>query len=84
MPITTVQRTLLDVAAAVTADELHDMLAAAMRLGWYSRPRLEDVIGRSNGHPGTGKLTRAIGAAGADAQPLRAALPCAGARSRAP
>jgi uncharacterized protein DUF559 len=60
MPITSVERTLLDVAGTADADELQDILATARRLGRYSRRRLEDVIARCNGHPGTGALRRAI------------------------
>jgi very-short-patch-repair endonuclease len=62
IPITTVERTLLDIAATAAADDLADALATARRLGRLHRRRLEDVIARCSGHPGSGALTRAIAA----------------------
>jgi hypothetical protein len=52
MPITTVARTLLDLAASVREDRLERALAQAMHLDLYDHRAITDVIGRSNGHRG--------------------------------
>ena len=60
IPITTVPRTLLDLAAAVTPDRLERAIAQAERLQRYDHTTIENVIARSNGHHGVGALTAAI------------------------
>lgn len=53
IPITTVHRTLLDLAATVRDDQLENALAQAMHLQLYDQRAIDDVIARSNGHRGT-------------------------------
>jgi hypothetical protein len=56
IPITTVHRTLLDLAATVRDDQLERALAQAMYLQLYDQRAIDDVIARSNGHRGTSVL----------------------------
>jgi hypothetical protein len=60
IPVTTVARTLLDLAATIRTDRLERALAQAQRLQLYDHAAITDVIARSNGHRGTGALARAI------------------------
>jgi very-short-patch-repair endonuclease/predicted transcriptional regulator of viral defense system len=60
IPITTVHRTLLDIAAQVPAHHLERALAQAERLQLYDHTAIEEAAARANGHRGTGILTRAI------------------------
>jgi hypothetical protein len=60
IPITTIHRTLLDIAAAVPAHHLERALAQAERLQLYDHTAIHEAIARSNGHRGTGVLTQAI------------------------
>jgi hypothetical protein len=59
IPITSVSRTLLDLAATVRSTELERALAQAERLRVYDHRAITDVIARCNGHRGTSILTRA-------------------------
>jgi very-short-patch-repair endonuclease len=59
IPITSVARTLLDLAATVRSDRLERALAQAERLRLYDHTALADVLSRSNGHRGRAALTRA-------------------------
>jgi hypothetical protein len=59
IPITTVHRTLLDLAASTRADQLERALAQTMHLQLYDQRAIDDVIARSNGHRGTKVLARA-------------------------
>jgi Protein of unknown function (DUF559)/Transcriptional regulator, AbiEi antitoxin len=59
MPITSVARTLLDLAATVRSDRLERALAQAERLQLYDHAAIADVLSRSNGHRGRAVLTRA-------------------------
>jgi hypothetical protein len=59
IPITTVPRTLLDLAATVKPHRLERALAQAERLRLHDHRAIEDVIARSNGHRGTGALAKA-------------------------
>ena len=59
IPITTVARTLLDLAATTRDDQLERALAQAMYLQLYDHRAITDVITRSNGHRGTKVLERA-------------------------
>ena len=60
IPITSVPRTLLDLAATVKPHRLERALAQAERLRLYDNRAIEDAIARSNGHRGTGALKEAI------------------------
>jgi very-short-patch-repair endonuclease len=59
IPITTIARTLLDIAATVRPDRLERALAQSERLHLYDHRAITDIIARSNGHRGTGALARA-------------------------
>jgi hypothetical protein len=59
MPITSLARTLLDLAATVRPDRLERALAQAERLQLYDHAAIADVLSRSNGHRGRAALTRA-------------------------
>jgi very-short-patch-repair endonuclease len=59
IPITTVSRTLLDLAATARSDQLERALAQAMHLQRYDHRAITDVITRSNGHRGTKVLAQA-------------------------
>ena len=59
IPITTVHRTLLDLAATARDDQLERALAQAMYLQLYDQRAIDDVIARSNGHRGTNVLKEA-------------------------
>jgi predicted transcriptional regulator of viral defense system len=60
IPITTVHRMLLDIAADVPARDLERALAQAERLELYDHRAIEGVIERSNGQRGTKRLAQAI------------------------
>jgi hypothetical protein len=60
IPITTVHRTLLDIAADVATRHLERALAQTERLQVYDHRALEDVIARSNGHRGTKRLAHSL------------------------
>jgi hypothetical protein len=59
IPITTIARTLLDLAATARSDRLERALAQAERLQLYDHRAITDVIERANGHRGRGALARA-------------------------
>jgi predicted transcriptional regulator of viral defense system len=59
IPITTIARTLLDLAATARSEQLERALAQAMQLRVYDHRAITDVIARCNGHRGTAILTRA-------------------------
>jgi very-short-patch-repair endonuclease len=59
IPITTIARTLLDLAATVPENGLERALAQAERRQLYDQRAITDVIARNNGHRGSGALTRA-------------------------
>jgi predicted transcriptional regulator of viral defense system len=59
IPITSVPRTLLDLAATVRSDRLERALAQAEHLELYDHRALTDLLARANGHRGAGALTRA-------------------------
>jgi very-short-patch-repair endonuclease len=59
IPITTVPRTLLDLAADVQSHRLERALAQAERLRLYDHRAIEDLLARANGHRGTTRLARA-------------------------
>ncbi|MEN3283745.1 MAG: hypothetical protein V7607_4885 [Solirubrobacteraceae bacterium] len=57
--ITTVPRTLLDLAATIQTHRLERALAQAQRLQLYDHRAIADLLARSNGHRGAGALARA-------------------------
>jgi very-short-patch-repair endonuclease len=59
IPITTIARTLLDLAAAAGEARLERALAQAHHLRLYDHEAITDVLARANGHRGTGALARA-------------------------
>jgi very-short-patch-repair endonuclease len=59
IPITTVPKTLLDLAATVRADRLERALAQAEHLRLYDHRAITDLLARSNGHRGTAALAAA-------------------------
>jgi very-short-patch-repair endonuclease len=59
IPITSVPRTLLDLAGAVRSDRLERALAQAQRLQLYDHATITDVLARANGHRGKGALAAA-------------------------
>jgi hypothetical protein len=59
IPVTTVHRTLLDLAAQARGGELERALAQAERLQLYDHRAIQDVIARCNGHRGTSALRQA-------------------------
>jgi very-short-patch-repair endonuclease len=59
IPITTVARTLLDLAATVRADRLERAYAQALHLHLYDQRAIDALLGRANGHRGATPLARA-------------------------
>jgi very-short-patch-repair endonuclease len=59
IPITTVARTLLDLAATERPDRLERAYAQALYLRLYDHTAITDVIARANGHRGTAALAQA-------------------------
>jgi very-short-patch-repair endonuclease len=59
IPITTVPRTLLDLAATIQSHRLERALAQAERLQLYDHRAIIDAIARSNGHRGRTALAQA-------------------------
>jgi very-short-patch-repair endonuclease len=59
IPITTLARTLLDLAATTQPHRLERALAQAEHLRVYDHRAITDVIGRANGHRGTAALAQA-------------------------
>jgi hypothetical protein len=59
IPITSVARTLLDLAATVRADRLERALAQAEHLELYDHRAITELLARANGHRGQKALTEA-------------------------
>jgi Protein of unknown function (DUF559) len=59
IPITSVARTLLDLAATVRADRLERALAQAEHLQLYDHIAIAELLARANGHRGRKALTEA-------------------------
>ena len=59
IPITSISRTLLDLASTARPSELERALAQAERLQLYDHRAITDVIARSNGHRGSQVLAQA-------------------------
>ena len=62
IPVTSVARTLLDLAAVVKAPELLNAIDRAERLNLFDLDAVVDVLDRSNGRKGARALRRAIAA----------------------
>jgi hypothetical protein len=59
IPITTIARTLLDLAATTNEHRLERALAQAHHLRIYDHTQITDVLARANGHRGTTALAQA-------------------------
>jgi predicted transcriptional regulator of viral defense system len=59
IPITSVARTLLDLAATIQADRLERALAQAEHLELYDHTAITELLARANGHRGRKALTEA-------------------------
>jgi very-short-patch-repair endonuclease len=59
IPITSVARTLLDLAATVRPDRLERALAQAEHLELYDHRAITELLARADGHRGTAALTKA-------------------------
>ncbi len=60
IPVTSVPRTLLDLAAAVRSRQLEKLVERAEDLELFDLRRVEDLLARTVGHHGHGRLRRAI------------------------
>lgn len=60
IPVTSVARTLLDMAALIEADWLQRILERAEELELFELGPVESVIARNRGHRGAGRLRRAL------------------------
>lgn len=60
IPVTTVHRTLLDIAADAPEHHLERALAQAERVLLYDHTAITEAIARANGHRGAGRLAKAI------------------------
>jgi hypothetical protein len=59
IPITTIPKTLVDLAGTVRSDRLERALAQAQRLQLYDHGAVQSLIARSNGHRGRTALAQA-------------------------
>lgn len=62
IPTTSVARTLLDLAEVIPATQLNRAIEAAERLELFDLRSIDEVLARSNGHRGTGRLRCALAA----------------------
>jgi hypothetical protein len=60
IPVTAVSRTLLDLAAMVRSDRLRRLLQRSEELRLFDLREFEALLARSTGHPGNGRLRRAL------------------------
>ena len=74
IPVTSVARTLLDMAPQVTPRQLERMIRVAQRTGIYDHAEILDVLARSRGHRGETKLRAAVTSAPACPPELRSRL----------
>lgn len=58
--MTSLPRTLLDLAATVRFDWLEKMIERSVELELFDLRAVEDLLGRTAGHPGHGRLRKAI------------------------
>jgi very-short-patch-repair endonuclease len=60
IPVTSVPRTALDLAATLKPEPLLRLLERAEELRLFDLRQVEDLLGRTVGHPGVGRLRRAL------------------------
>ena len=60
IPVTSLARTLLDLAGMLPATRLERVLERSEELRKFDLAALEDLLGRAGRHPGAGKLRRAL------------------------
>jgi hypothetical protein len=60
IPVTSLPRTLLDLAATVRADRLQRALERSEELRLFDLGAVDALLARNTGHPGAGRLRRAI------------------------
>lgn len=60
IPVTSVPRTALDLAAVLKARRLMRLLERVEELRLFDLPLFEDLLARNHGHPGAGRLRRAV------------------------
>ncbi len=60
IPVTSLPRTLLDMAATTRFDRLRRMVERSEELGIFDLGPVDSLLARSAGHPGTGALRRAV------------------------
>ena len=60
IPVTSVPRTLLDLAIRARPDQVERLLERAEELELLDLAAVEDILGRAGGHPGRGRLGRAL------------------------
>jgi very-short-patch-repair endonuclease len=61
IPVTTVERTLTDIAAGLDERQLEHAVVDADRAGWLSWPRMIETLERSGGRVGVSRLRRVVG-----------------------
>jgi len=62
IPVTSVPRTALDLAATLKNRQLLRLLERAEELRLFDLPRFDDLLARARGHPGAGRLRSALDA----------------------
>jgi very-short-patch-repair endonuclease len=60
MPVTSVPRSLMDLAIRSSPEQLDRLLERTEELGLFDLPAFEDVLDRAGGHRGRGRLRRAL------------------------
>jgi hypothetical protein len=60
IPVTSIARTLLDLASMLHPDQLERALRRAEELGLFDLGPIEELLGRCGHHPGAGPLRRAL------------------------
>lgn len=60
IPVTSVPRTALDLAPTLRTRQLMRLLERAEELRLFDLRHFEDLLGRAHGHPGAGRLRRAL------------------------
>ena len=60
IPVTSLARTQLDLAAMVSASRLERILERSEELGQFDLGAIDDLLARTIGHPGHGRLRRAL------------------------
>jgi very-short-patch-repair endonuclease len=74
IPVTTVDRTLVDIAVGLDERQLEHAVVAADRAGTLSWPRLVETLDRSSGRVGVARLRKAVGATDPHAVEARSPL----------